>query len=64
MIRHVLQDGSEVDSIAGIMIRTDKFEALYKMISSMGGDKDDHIISSSDRSTQADRRKEQSSLLP
>ena len=37
MIKHILKDGSCVDSVAGIVIRADQFESLYRMMEKIGG---------------------------
>lgn len=35
MIRHILKDGREVDSIAGTVIRQQDFKDLYRVIDQM-----------------------------
>ena len=33
MIKHVLKNGQQVDSVAGIILKQEDFPALYKLIS-------------------------------
>lgn len=37
MIRHVLKDGSMVSSIAGMVIRSDEYESIYRILEKIGG---------------------------
>ena len=63
MIRHILKDGSCVESIAGMTIKADQFDALYRMMEKVGGDKNDKPVSASEKSSARNRRKKQSSFL-
>lgn len=38
MIRHILKDGSCVDTIAGMTIKSDQFYALYRMMEKIAYD--------------------------
>ena len=58
MIKHILKDGSCVNSIAGMTIKADQFEALYRMMEKMGGNKSDRALSTSEKSSARNRRKE------
>lgn len=58
MIKHILKDGSCVNSIAGMTIKADQFEALYRMMEKMGGNKSDRALSASEKSSARNRRKE------
>lgn len=57
MIRHILKDGSCVESIAGMTIKADQFNALYRMMEKIGGRNSDRALSASEKSSAGNRRK-------
>lgn len=56
MIRHILKDGSCVTSVAGITVKADQFDALYRMMEK-GGRRIDRALSASEKSSAGNRRK-------
>lgn len=37
MIRHILKDGSRVSSIAGMVIQSDEYQSIYRILEKIGG---------------------------